>query len=137
MFPTKPSYPKIASPEYSKTAGTQENNHKTNCMMKIQFLKEDMKNFLKDTKEKSRNYLEEINKSLNKYQESIQPKEKRKKQKEKERKKAKKTCEGNCSRPTIGNRSNKDCENTNLRNSGNGKYRIATETTVVSISYII
>lgn len=67
MAPPDPSYPVTAKPEYSNAAQAGENDLKTNRMKIIDILKENMKEALKEIKEKANKQtkMEEINKSHN------------------------------------------------------------------------
>lgn len=53
MLPPESSHPTAASPKYSNTEEAQENDLKINFMIMTEILKEEMKNSLKETKEKT------------------------------------------------------------------------------------
>ena len=53
MLPPESSHPTKANPKYLNTVEAQENGIKINFMMIIEILKEEMKNSLKETKEKT------------------------------------------------------------------------------------
>lgn len=76
---TRTKDPSTTSLKYSNTMKAQENNLKTNSMMMIKVLKEDIKIFFKEIMEKKPKILEEISKSLKKDQE-IQEKKRTNKQ---------------------------------------------------------
>lgn len=100
MAPPEHSYPTTASPEYSNTREAQENDLKTN--------------FVKMTEEMKKKSLKEIEKTTKNWKKSINSFKKMPR-------KTKQTSEGNSLRHENGNR--REIENTNRRNSGNGKSR--------------
>jgi hypothetical protein len=57
MSASEPSYPTIASPEYSNTAEAQD--HKINYIMTLEILNEQVNKFLKENEEKANKKIEE------------------------------------------------------------------------------
>lgn len=71
MVPPELSYPATARSEKLNTSKTQEINHKTDFMKRIEVLEEEVKKkkYLKEIKEKNKQKLDNINKSLRESQE--------------------------------------------------------------------